>query len=43
MRLQAGDNWIEVHADGRIVLDGQNITGLAADKVRLLGQTIELG
>jgi hypothetical protein len=43
VRLQAGDNWIEVHADGRIVLDGQNITGLAADKVRLLGQTIELG
>jgi len=43
VRLQAGENWIEVHADGRIVLDGQQITGLAADKVRLLGQTIELG
>jgi hypothetical protein len=43
VRLQAGENWIEVHADGRIELDGQQITGLAADKVRLLGRSIELG
>jgi hypothetical protein len=28
VRLQAGDNWIEVHADGRIELDGIQITGV---------------
>lgn len=42
VRLQAGDNWIEVHADGRIELDGQQITGLAEGRLRLQGSTIEL-
>lgn len=42
VRLQAGQNWIEVHADGRIELDGQQITGLAEGRLRLKGSTIEL-
>lgn len=42
VRLQAGETWIEVHADGRIVLDGQQITGLAEGRIRLQGSTIEL-
>lgn len=42
IRLQAGQNVIEVHADGRIELDGQQITGLAAGRLRLQGSTIEL-
>lgn len=42
VRLQAGDNWIEVHADGRIELDGQQITGKAESLLRLQGPTIEL-
>ncbi|ABA90060.1 hypothetical protein Pcar_2825 [Syntrophotalea carbinolica DSM 2380] len=42
VRLQAGDNCIEVHADGRIELDGQQITGLAEGRLRLQGSTIEL-
>ncbi len=42
VRLQAGENWIEVHADGRIELDGQQITGLAEGRMRLQGSTIEL-
>lgn len=41
VRLQAGENWIEVHADGRIELDGRQITGLAEGCVRLQGSTIE--
>jgi hypothetical protein len=40
--LQAGENRIEVHADGRIALDGKQITGQASGPVRLLGSTIEL-
>ncbi len=42
IRLQAGQHRIEVHADGRIELDGQQITGLAAGRLRLQGSTIEL-
>jgi hypothetical protein len=42
VRLQAGDNWIEVYADGRIELDGQQITGMAEGRMRLQGSTIEL-
>jgi hypothetical protein len=42
VRLQAGQNWIEVHADGRIELDGRQITGLAEGRLRLQGSTIEL-
>lgn len=42
IRLQAGQNRIEVHADGRILLDGKQITGLASGRMRLQGSTIEL-
>lgn len=42
IRLQAGQHRIEVHADGRIELDGQQITGLATGRLRLQGSTIEL-
>jgi hypothetical protein len=42
VRLQAGENWIEVHADGRIELDGRQITGMAEGRLRLQGSTIEL-
>jgi hypothetical protein len=42
VRLQAGQNWIEVHADGRIELDGKQISGLAEGRLRLQGSTIEL-
>ena len=42
VRLQAGENRIEVHADGRIELHGRQITGEAGERVRLLGSKIEL-
>jgi hypothetical protein len=42
VRLQAGQNWIAVHADGRIELDGKQITGKAEGRLRLQGSTIEL-
>lgn len=42
IRLQAGQSWIEIHADGRIQIDGEQITGLAAGRMRLQGATIEL-
>jgi hypothetical protein len=42
VRLQAGQNWIAVHADGRIELDGKQITGQAEDRLRLQGSIIEL-
>ncbi len=42
VRLQAGQNWIEVHDDGRIEFDGQQITGKAEGRLRLQGSTIEL-
>ncbi len=42
IRLQSGQHRIEVHADGRIELDGQQITGLATGRLRLQGSTIEL-
>lgn len=40
--LQAGKHRIEVHANGRIELDGQQITGQAEGCIRLIGSTIEL-
>jgi hypothetical protein len=42
VRLQAGDHRIEVHADGRIEIDGRLITGHARERIRLQGATIEL-
>lgn len=43
VRLKAGDNRIEVHADGRIALNGKQVAVMATDRARILGQTIELG
>lgn len=42
VRLQAGENRIEVHADGRIELDGRQISGMAEGRLRLQGSSIEL-
>lgn len=43
VRLKAGENRIEVHADGRIELNGKQVAVMATDRARILGQTIELG
>jgi hypothetical protein len=42
VRLQAGRSRIEVHADGRIHIDGRQITEQAEERIRLLSTTIEL-
>jgi len=42
VRLQAGKNRIEVHADGRIELDGQRISGQAAGQIQLSSAEIKL-
>jgi len=40
--LQAGESRIELDADGRIRLDGREITSIATGRQRLQGATIEL-
>ena len=40
--LQAGENRIEVHADGRIALNGKQITGQASERIQLTGSEIQL-
>ena len=40
--LQAGQSSIEVHADGRIQIDGRQITGQATGHIGLHSPTIEL-
>ena len=40
--LQAGKHRIEVHADGRIELDGRRISGQAAEQIQLSGPEIKL-
>ena len=40
--LQAGDNRLEIQADGAILLDGEQITAIARSRIRLQGATIEL-
>jgi hypothetical protein len=42
VRLQAGQSTIEVHADGRIQIDGRQITGQATGLIGLHSPTIEL-
>jgi uncharacterized protein (DUF2345 family) len=42
VRLQAGKNRIEVHADGRIELDGQRISGQATGQIQLSSAEIKL-
>ncbi len=42
VRLQAGQNMIEVHADGRIQIDGKQITGQATGRIGLHSPIIEL-
>lgn len=40
--LKAGDNRVEVHADGHIELNGRRITGHASGPVQLTGAIIKL-
>lgn len=40
--LRAGQSRIEVHADGRIVINGKNILQIANGPLKLQGATIEL-
>lgn len=42
VRLQAGQSSIEVHGDGRIQIDGRQITGQATGHIGLQSPTIEL-
>jgi hypothetical protein len=40
--LKAGDNRVEVHADGHIELNGRKITGQASGSVQLTGAAIKM-